>query len=115
MVGGDGDSGVLPHLGRQRRHAVLRLDLERVAGVGQQVGHRHRGVLEAHGSRQEADVAPARLATLGPAAAAVAGDPAAALAEDGEGDVPAPAAVLRPAPVQDDRGLVDGGDHVSGG
>lgn len=102
MVGGDGDGGVLPHLGRQRRHAVLRLDLECVVGVGQQVGHRHRGVLEAHGSRQEADVAPARLTSLGPAAAAVTGDPAAAFTEDGEGDVPAPAAVLRPAPVQDD-------------
>lgn len=105
MVGGDGDSGVLPHLGCQRRDAVLRLDLERVVGVSEQVAHRHRGVVEARGSRQEAHVAPTRLATL---SATVAGDAAAAFAEHGEGDVLAPAGVLRPAPVQDNRGLVDG-------
>lgn len=115
MVGGDGDGGVLPHLGRQRRHAVLRLDLEGVVGVRQQVGHRHRGVVEAGGSGQEAHVASAGLAALSPAAAAAAavdGAAAATLAQHGEGDVPAAAAVLRPAPVQDDRGLVDGGDDV---
>lgn len=118
MVGGDGDGGVLPHLGRQRRHTVLRLDLEGVVGVCQQVGHRHRGVVEAGGSGQEAHVASAGLAALSPtaattaAAAAVGAAAAATLAQHREGDVPAAAAVLRPAPVQDDRGLVDGGDDV---
>lgn len=114
MVGGDGDGGVLPHPGRQRRHAVQRLDLEGVVGVSQQIGHRHRGVEEARGPGQEAYVAPAGLAALRAAAAAAVGAAATAtLADHVEGDVPAAAAVLRPAPLQDHRGLVDGGDDVS--
>lgn len=114
LVGGDGDRSVLPHLGRQRRHAVQRFDLKGVVSVGQQVSHRHGGVVEARGSRQEVNVTPARLATQVAAATAV-GDatPAAAFAEDGEGDVPAAAGVFRPAPVQDDGGLVNGRYHVS--
>lgn len=111
LVGCDGDGGVLPHFGRQRRHAVLRLDLEGVVGVRQQVGHCHRCVVEAGGSGQEAHVASAGLAALRSGAVGAAAT-AATLAQHGEGDVPAAAAVLRPAPVQDDRGLVDGGDDV---
>lgn len=115
LVGGDGDGGVLPHLRSQWRHSVLCFDLKGVVSVGQEVSHGHRGVLEAHCPGQEAHVAAARLATLVPPAAASAGHAAAALADDSEGDVPAPATVLRPAPVQDDRSLVDGGYHISGG
>lgn len=70
--------------------------------------------MEACGSGQEAHIAAAGLAALRPAAAAICGCAAATLAQDGEGDVPPPAAVLWPAPVQDNRGLVDGGDHISG-
>lgn len=113
MVGSDGDGGVLPHFGRQRRHAVLRFNLEGVVGVREQVGHCHRCVVEAGGSGQEAHVASAGLTALRAAAGAVGGHGAAAtLAQHGEGDVPSTAAVLRPTPVQDDGGLVDGGDDV---
>lgn len=115
MVGGDGDGGVLPHLRSQRRHSVLCFDLKSVVSVGQEVSDGHCGVLEARRPGQEAHVAAAWLAELvQPAAAAATGDAAAALADDGEGDVPAPAVVLRPAPVQDNRSLVDGGYHVPG-
>ena len=113
LVGGDGDSGVLPHLGCRRWNPVLRLDLKCVVCVSEQVAHRHRGVVEARGSGQESNVATTRLAAHGPAVAAVGRDSTAAFAEDGEGDVPAAAGVLWPAPVQDDRRLVDGGDHVT--
>lgn len=78
----------------------------------QQVGHRHRCVVEAGGSGQEAHVASAGLAALRAAGAVGADSAAATLAQHGEGDVPPAAAVLRPAPVQDDGGLVDGGDDV---
>lgn len=81
--------------------------------MGQQIGHCHRGVVEARGSGQKANVAAAGLTTLRPTAAAVGGDTAATFAQDSEGDVPAAATVLRPAPVQDNRSLVDGGDHIS--
>lgn len=112
LVGGDGDGGVLPHLGSQRRHTVLCFNLKSVVGVSQEVGDGHRGVLEACRPGQEAHVAAARLAVLVPP---TGGHATAALADDGEGDVTPPAAVLRPAPVQDDRSLVDGGYHISGG
>lgn len=117
MVGGDGDGSVLPHLRSQRRHSVLGFDLKGVVGMGQEVSDGHRGVLEALRPGQEAHVAAARLAALVPPAAAAAGTnhATAALTDDGEGDVTAPAAILRPAPVQDDRSLVDGGYHISGG
>lgn len=114
LVGGDGDGGVLPHLWSQRRHSVLCFNLKSVVSVGQEVSHGHRGVLEARRPGQEAHVTAARLTALVPPAAG-AGHAAAALAHDGEGDVTAPAAVLWPAPVQDDRSLVDGGYHISGG
>lgn len=113
LVGGDGDGGVLPHLRRQRRHSVLRFDLEGVVRVSQEVGDGHRGVLEARRPGQEAHVAAARLAAL-VAPASGGGDTAAALADDGEGDVPAAPAVLRPAPVQDNGSLVDGRYHIPG-
>lgn len=67
--------------------------------MGQQVAHRHRGVLEAGRPRKKAHVAPAGLAALAAAVAAVRTPAAAALAEDGEGEIPAPAGVLGPAPV----------------
>lgn len=118
LVGGDSDGGVLPHLRSQRRHSVLCFDLKSVVSVGQEVSDGHRGVLEAHRPGQEAHVAAARLTELvqptATTAAAASGGAAAALADDGEGDVPAPAVVLRPAPVQDNRSLVDGGYHVPG-
>lgn len=77
----------------------MRFNLKRVVGVGQQVGHCHRGVVEARRSGQKADIAAARLTTLCPATAAISSDATAAFAEDSEGDVPASAAVLWPAPV----------------
>lgn len=110
LVGGDGDGGVLPHLRSQRRHSALCFDFKSVVSVGQEVSDGHRGVLEARRPGQEAHVAAAWLAVL----ASPASDAAAALADDGEGDVPAPAAVVRPAPVQDNRSLVDGGYHIPG-
>lgn len=113
LVGGDGDGGVLPHLRSQRRHSVLRFDLKGVVSVGQEVSDGHRGVLEARRPGQEAHVAAARLAQLVQPAGG-GGGAAAALADDGEGEVAAPAVVLRPAPVQDNRSLVDGGYHVPG-
>lgn len=105
LVGGDGDGSVLPHLRSQRRHSVLGFDLKGVVGMGQEVSDGHRGVLEALRPGQEAHVAAARLAALvSPAAAATAGTShaTATLTDDGEGDVTAPTAILRPAPVQDD-------------
>lgn len=101
LVGGDGDSGVLPHLGCQRRHAVLRLDLKGVVGVGEQVAHGHRGVVEARRSGYEAHVAAAGLTPRAASGVPAGSAGAAAFAEDGEGEIPAPARVLRPAPVQD--------------
>lgn len=69
--------------------------------------------MEARGSWQKANIAPTRLTALGATGTAVSSDTTAAFAEDSKGDVPAPASVLRPAPVQDDRGLIDGRDHIS--
>lgn len=77
----------------------------------QQVGHRHRRVVQAGGSGQETHVASAGLAALRAGAVGADGD-STTLAQHGEGDVPPAAAVLRPTPVQDDRRLVDGGDDV---
>lgn len=110
LVGGDGDRCVLPHPGRHRRHAVLGFNLEGVVGVRQQVADGHGGVVETRGSRQKADVTPAGFTALGSTDAVTA-----AFANNGECDVPAPAAVLWPRPLQDNRGLVDGGDHISRG
>ena len=62
LVGRYGDDGVLPHCHRHSRDAVLRLHLEGVVGVGQQVGHRHRGVPQARRPWQETHVATAGLA-----------------------------------------------------
>ncbi len=113
LVGGDDNSGVLSHLGCQRWHPVLRFNLKRVVSVSQQIGHRHCGVVEARSSWQEADVAPARLAALRPTVAAVTSDSTTPFAEDSEGDVLAPATVLRPGPLQDNRSLIDGWDHIA--
>ncbi len=76
--------------------------------MSQQIGYRHCGVVEARSSWQEADVAPARLAALRPTVAAVSSDSTTPFAEDSEGDVLAPATVLRPGPLQDNRSLIDG-------
>lgn len=107
LVGGDADGSKLPGQGTEVGDAVDGVDLEGVVGVCQQVHHGDGGVGEAALPWQEPHGAAARLA-LPPATPAL-------LADDVEGDVlPAPR-VQRPAPVQDDRGLVDVGDHVSRG
>lgn len=107
LVGCDADSSKLPGEGAEVRHAVDGVDLEGVVGVCQQVHHGDRGVGEPALPRQEPHVVAAGLAL--PAA------PSALLADNVEGDVlPAPR-VQGPAPVQDHRGLVDVGDHVSRG
>lgn len=82
--------------------------------MGQKVSDGHRGVLEARRPGQEAHVAAARLAALVSPTGST-GHAAAALADNSEGEVTAPAAVLWPTPVQNDRSLVDGGYHISRG
>lgn len=97
----------MPGEGAQVRHPVDCIDLEGVVGVCQKVHHCHRGVGEPALPRQEPHVVAARLAHLGA--------PSTFLANDVEGDVFPASGVQRPAPVQDDRGLVDVRDHISWG
>lgn len=107
LVGCYGDSGVLAGSGGQGGYSIQRLDLEGVVGVGQQVGHGDGGVVEAHGAGQEAHCGPTRLTQPGPRPAA--------LAHHVEGQVLPAARVLRPAPVQDHRRLVDDRDDIARG
>lgn len=70
--------------------------------------------MQSHGSWQKANIAPARFTALGPTAAAISSNSTATFAKDSEGDIPAPSGVLRPAPFQDNRSLIDGRDYVPG-
>lgn len=104
QVGGNVDLGVEPLVGQQLRHSVQSLHSEGVVGVWEQIDHRHRPLRQAELLRDEADAGATRL-TLPrhtPLACHTVGQVR-----------PAPC-VRRCSPLQDQRGLLQGADQVSG-
>ena len=107
LVGGDVDGVELRRVRAPGGHAVDRLDLEAVLGVGLQVPDGHAALGQAQVARGDVHVVVA--------ARAHAALGRALLADDVVEDVLAAARVARLAPLQHQGGLVDVGDDVARG